>query len=490
MRGFASAADEANAVAQTVAACRERHPGWRIAILVRARTHAREIAHALRARGMAFRAVDIEPLQDRAVVRDLVMLACALLHLGDRIAWLAVLRAPWCGLTLERSVGGRAARAAARLGCVCDDGVLEALSEDGRRRARLRGGCWMRRLSVADTHAHLPRWVERTWLALGRRSCAADARELDQVRAVFARLRELERQGLPDPADLVRRFADLYADEGAECAVEIMTIHKAKGLEFDWSCVPALNRHTGRAAASCSWPISSRARTGTAWSWRRGRPWGPSNRLFEFLRAQADGCGRARGPAALVRRLHAREIGAAFVSRGRIARGPRCQPPGEDGGRAHPARTRRIREVCGGACGRPSPMQFAIYIESPAAGTGRRRRLARRTAAPGARRWVPRRCRPRRRRVAPLPPIEDTREETPVFDWVGETARRVGILVHAELQATILRPRRRPPYARVRRISCAGWPCMACRRSAFGKRPNGSSAALPPCTAIRAGAGS
>jgi ATP-dependent exoDNAse (exonuclease V) beta subunit len=27
------------------------------------------------------------------------------------------------------------------------------------------------------------------------------------------------------------------------------------------------------------------------------------------------------------------------------------------------------------------------------------------------------------------------REETPVFDWVGETARRVGILVHAELQA-------------------------------------------------------
>jgi ATP-dependent exoDNAse (exonuclease V) beta subunit len=27
------------------------------------------------------------------------------------------------------------------------------------------------------------------------------------------------------------------------------------------------------------------------------------------------------------------------------------------------------------------------------------------------------------------------REETPVFDWAGETARRVGTLVHAELQA-------------------------------------------------------
>jgi ATP-dependent exoDNAse (exonuclease V) beta subunit len=40
--------------------------------------------------------------------------------------------------------------------------------------------------------------------------------------------------------------------------------------------------------------------------------------------------------------------------------------------------------------------------------------------------------------AAPLPSIDDTREETPVFDWVGETARRVGSLVHAELQATNL----------------------------------------------------
>jgi ATP-dependent exoDNAse (exonuclease V) beta subunit len=30
--------------------------------------------------------------------------------------------------------------------------------------------------------------------------------------------------------------------------------------------------------------------------------------------------------------------------------------------------------------------------------------------------------------------IADAREETPIFDWVGETARRVGSLVHAELQ--------------------------------------------------------
>jgi ATP-dependent exoDNAse (exonuclease V) beta subunit len=35
----------------------------------------------------------------------------------------------------------------------------------------------------------------------------------------------------------------------------------------------------------------------------------------------------------------------------------------------------------------------------------------------------------------PIPAPPASREDSPVFDWAGETARRVGTLVHAELQA-------------------------------------------------------
>src|SRR5690606_6818576 len=71
-----------------------------VAILVRARSHARAISRRLSEAGIAHRAVELTRLAQRPVVADLTQLARALAHPADRLAWLCVLRAPWCGLTL------------------------------------------------------------------------------------------------------------------------------------------------------------------------------------------------------------------------------------------------------------------------------------------------------------------------------------------------------------------------------------------------------
>ena len=84
----------------------EQGPGaggekFRIAVLGRARNHLAPIAAALREAEIPFRAVELEKLATRPEVLDALALARALLNPQDRVAWLGVLRAPWCGLSLD-----------------------------------------------------------------------------------------------------------------------------------------------------------------------------------------------------------------------------------------------------------------------------------------------------------------------------------------------------------------------------------------------------
>ena len=74
---------------------------YRIAILGRARKALEPIAEALREAPIPFRAVELEKLKDRPEVLDALALGRALLNPQDRVAWLGVLRAPWCGLALD-----------------------------------------------------------------------------------------------------------------------------------------------------------------------------------------------------------------------------------------------------------------------------------------------------------------------------------------------------------------------------------------------------
>jgi len=431
LRGFSTRAEEAAAIADMIAAQAGRHPEWRIVILVRARTHAREIAAGLRARGIGFRAVDIEPLQDRAIVRDVIMLVCALLHLGDRTAWLAVLRAPWAGISLADLL--QISRGAPLVwDALGDESVLRQLSEDGEARCRRLRAVLEAAFRVRNDSS-LARWVERTWLTLGGASCAASTQDLDLASSAFARLRDLEQRGLPDAADLSASFADLYADHGESSGVEIMTIHKAKGLEFDMVVVPALDRHVpqNRDQLLLSHQFARAGRDGMVMAARP--PVGADgDRLFDFLRHQL------RDAAALEaeRLLYVACTRAKWQLRltAVIGRSEETAEPAEDGAaetgwrRPWSPRMGSLLDVLWPVVG----AQFAVAQSASA--------RAQETGAPRGgplwrlpKDWTPN-VDPGLAGADPISTPPAVRVETPVFDWAGETARRVGTLVHAELQ--------------------------------------------------------
>ena len=238
-------AAEARAIATRVAELRRLDPAGTVGVLVVAHAHAVPVIGALEARGLAPLGVDLVALRERLVVRDLVQLTRALHDLGDRAAWLAVLRAPWCG--------ARLGTLSALSGANDRELIIEALA-NAERLARCDPGdrLHLERVRAVLSEAlrgrgaqPLAGWLEATWLRLG----AADAYgtgELADARAFFAALAAaatgFEWRG---PEDLEGVLEHLFSSPaGGENPVQVMTIHRAKGLEFDHVLVPALDRTT------------------------------------------------------------------------------------------------------------------------------------------------------------------------------------------------------------------------------------------------------
>lgn len=271
----ASAADKA-AEALTVQlvqqALDDRMPGSKhpVAILVRARGHLGQLVRRLSQAGIACRAVDLVPLGQRQVVSDLVQLLRALAHPADRLAWLSVLRAPWCGLTLNTLhalfgqdlstpipmllasalyVPPRKQRDVA----YSSSGQSLSLWDEQAPSTEL---CFAQRVLPADEYARLIQvapilldasndsgalplaaWLESLWQRLGGAALYASASATEDAESLFGLIERLAPHGGLDPAQLDTALARLYAapDGGAndEGVVEIMTMHKSKGLQFD-----------------------------------------------------------------------------------------------------------------------------------------------------------------------------------------------------------------------------------------------------------------
>jgi ATP-dependent exoDNAse (exonuclease V) beta subunit len=230
-----------------------------IAVLVRSRTHLPELVEALRAAGVAYRAVKTDRLSERPLVRDLEALRVALTDLADRTAWLAVLRAPWCGLALadlleicRNDEHSNAERSNAEHSSADRSTVRQLLRERQERLSAQGRTALGRCLPVLDDaldrrgRGGLRALVESTWLRLGGPACVANRDQgVRDAEAYFALLDAQSPAGaLRDPEKFAVKLHELFApaDQRSGIRVEIMPIHQAKGLEWDVVFRPALER--------------------------------------------------------------------------------------------------------------------------------------------------------------------------------------------------------------------------------------------------------
>lgn len=215
-----------------------------VAILVRGRNHLLQLLPALRAAGIAYTGVDIQPLANQQAVIDLLALVRAICREDDRVAWLGLLRGPWCGLTLNeiKQLAPRRRVSVWQQIKLADLAMLEAASAQRLKRFT----DLMTRVLAQRQQVDLSGLTRWAWQQLGGPSTLFGASEQD-VATVFDLLRDMQRGGdIASMKELDTALDGLFAQPGSAVGgqprVVVSTMHKAKGLQYHTVILPGLSR--------------------------------------------------------------------------------------------------------------------------------------------------------------------------------------------------------------------------------------------------------
>mgnify|MGYP002651184623 FL=1 len=225
-----------------VARLKEIDPSESVAVLVRGRSSLRQLLPAMKAAGISFACQDIDALTETDAVRDVLSLAKALWHEGDRVSWAGLLRAPFVGMSwsdvLAACKGRTRGSLVGSLRLALERG---AISDDGAIRARKLIEVLFDVAAEPGLADSLADRVMAVWTRMGG-PWVVSATELEDVNTTVRLLREHERSGsIEDLGAFELALQKLYASTGGGW-VQIMTMHKAKGLEFDHVFMPGLWR--------------------------------------------------------------------------------------------------------------------------------------------------------------------------------------------------------------------------------------------------------
>jgi ATP-dependent exoDNAse (exonuclease V) beta subunit len=422
---------EARAVTALVATLVAQHPEWSIAVLARSRAPLSTVAREFIRHGLSYQGIDLVPLTDRPAIRDLIALTRALAHRGDRTAWLALLRAPFIGLDLEslwRICGDEPDQT---LWSLLSDEVRCATLTDDASRTLGRVMPLLARALQDVGRRPLAELVEVTWLTLGGPATLEHPDELANAEAFFARLDGLAAaDDLADTADLEHTLGELYAlpEANGNPKVQLLTIHRAKGLEWDAVIVVGVDKRSRASTPELlQWLEYTRPDAGPALVLAPHRA---GSERDDPLEAWVKGRLREREDLEIARLLYV----ACTRAREQLYIAGTLQRVADPARRyASPQRGTLLASLWP-ALEQDLEAGSIATASSPRAGDGSDTRG--RALLPDTRRlaadWQP--PEPEPNIVTLVDPETRPGPSEFEFEWVGLTARHVGTLVHAELE--------------------------------------------------------
>lgn len=232
---------EADWIAQSVSECLAHgRSDFTIGILLFTRTHLPVYLEALQERRVVAQVTEGLKLAERPEVQYLLQLCRALVFPHDHLAWAAQLRSPWLLLDYEEFYAVSREE---------PEPWVEKIREYARTNERV-NAFWEH---LRDARRHLGHdaladVLEAAWLSLGGARITGrkwGIRGLACCRQFFRLLRDAE---VHEPVQTMARLEELLDGtfepvdpDAASSLVSIMTVHRAKGLEFDAVYLPFLD---------------------------------------------------------------------------------------------------------------------------------------------------------------------------------------------------------------------------------------------------------
>jgi len=248
--------NEAKSIARQISTVQLAHPKAHIAVLVRSRTHIDNLVRELDANSIPWQGTDIDSLKKEPTVMDMLSIVRMLWQSESLIPCLAFLRSPLMGLQLADLLKiSQHLHRQAVLGINAIVALLDVLPKIHTLDLSSQANTALARAETCLGDAYMkvgrvfPRQIaEQLWIRLGGFEVYNSERER---KANIKLLNLIENQAqtgslyaLSIP-DLELKVEALYLENTPqEGAVQLMTIHKSKGLQFDHVFLPALTSTT------------------------------------------------------------------------------------------------------------------------------------------------------------------------------------------------------------------------------------------------------
>lgn len=226
---------------QILQTIKRQDPYASIGILVRARSQLSSILPALHQQKISYRAVGIRSLAEKSCMYDCITLVLFAVDWRDRTHWVALLRSPFCRLSWQDIT----------VLCQASSTSLWDTLQSPPAELSQHGLITLERI-MPILHRHIALFGrmppgslgQQTWHALGGAYVLEEDDDYHLIQEFFHAVDNLiaDHPNALTQSSLEQLLLEtpLIDPSEDEYPIEIMTVHKAKGLEFDYVICPAL----------------------------------------------------------------------------------------------------------------------------------------------------------------------------------------------------------------------------------------------------------